>query len=149
MKQSTTESHLTDDGRFKCRFDGCDKSFKVDGAARITYERVKHDFIYKKVECNTLSFGSNLNDDCLNYQIAFLEYGMILRNFHDAISEADGPKTFSSDNGKFSCYIFERTNHQVKSILWKVYMYCFSNMPCSLHGFGIEALNPNPTRPLS
>ena len=33
-------------------------------------------------------------DDMFNYQCSFLEYGMLILNFFDAIKEGDGKRTF-------------------------------------------------------
>jgi len=94
MCQTETESFITKDGNFKCRFSTCDKAFKFDGVSRIKHELSHNGFVYKKPpSCSTVTFGApNEKDDCLNYQICLLEYGMMLKNFHDAISEADGER---------------------------------------------------------
>ena len=89
-----TKTYLTVDGKFKCRYQHCDKDFKYGGVSRENHELTHDGFIYQKPpSCNTFTFGMTDEDgDCFNYQISLLEFGMVLRNFHDAISEADGDR---------------------------------------------------------
>ena len=73
-------------GRFQCRFPGCSKTFKHDGSAR-----QKHEGSHGEKQSSTPQrrFEKAL-DDMYNYQLALLDYGMIAKNFFNAISEGDG-----------------------------------------------------------
>ena len=66
-----------------CKFLGCRKIFKGNGKAKRLHE-ASH------------SSGSANSGDMFHYQIAFLEYGMVVKNFFDAISEGDGERMFRS-----------------------------------------------------
>ena len=88
LKKSTidTNTYLTTEGKFKCRYENCDKDFTYDGMSRSKHELSHNGFIYQKLpSCNTFTFGATEDDNCFNYQISLLEFGMFLRNFHDAI----------------------------------------------------------------
>ncbi len=78
-EDSSQVSHST---QFKCRHPSCTKSFKTDGKARRDHEA---------------SHGtgkSNKSDDIYNHQIALLEYGLLVKNFLDSISNGDGERFF-------------------------------------------------------
>ena len=76
----------TDEGRYLCRFKGCGQTFRDDGKRRLDHER-SHG-LHKQLEENRKSLKSA--DDMLNYQRSVLDYGLIVHNFYDAISEGDG-----------------------------------------------------------
>lgn len=77
------------DGKFPCRFSGCKKLFAHDGKRREAHERThglhqeKHGQTSNETKCL---------DDMLNYQYSLLEYGLLYKNFCDAISEGDGAR---------------------------------------------------------
>ncbi len=73
--------------RYVCRFDGCLKSFRYDGKRRRDHEKTHAGAVFDE---SSKSKADGVPDDVFNYQSAFLEVGMLLRNFYDAISEGDG-----------------------------------------------------------
>ncbi len=75
---SVPEEHKAQAKKFKCSFPGCPKTFVHDGKLKKQHKATHQDQTTK--------------DDMFDYQSAFLEYGMLLRNFTDAISEGDGDR---------------------------------------------------------
>ena len=75
------------DGRFKCRLLSCTKTFRYDGKRRIEHEKSHgfHDIADSLDKSDKVK-----QDDMFSYQCALLEYGCILLNFYDAVSEGDG-----------------------------------------------------------
>ena len=88
------------DGKYPCRSPGCQKVFAQDGKCR-TAHKAKHNppvIILEQVKNVILDAEPPLNeqDDMFCYQKALLEYGMLLLNFWDAISEGDGTRILRS-----------------------------------------------------
>ena len=90
---------LTDDERFPCRYQGCDKSFKYDGKRRRDHElthnpppmlpekpKVSPDSPSKKST-------NDENDDAFNYNCSLLNQGLLFMNMLDATAEGDGERT--------------------------------------------------------
>ncbi|CAH3154050.1 unnamed protein product, partial [Porites evermanni] len=83
--------------RFKCRAPGCNKDFAHDGKLRRDHE-AKHnspvaiDQIPARLFVLDTPVDDDDGDDMLSYQKALLDYGMIVINFWDAISEGDGQR---------------------------------------------------------
>ena len=65
----------------------CQKTFRYDGKRRLEHEKTHglHKFLDEIEKSN-----SSNQDDMYNYQCSLLEYGCIVLNFYDAISEGDG-----------------------------------------------------------
>jgi len=89
---------LTPEGRFPCRYPGCERSFKYNGKSRRTHE-LTHDPPVQIEDEATLLFSSTPNptpseckpvDDVFNYNCALLTNGFLFFNFLDAIKEGDG-----------------------------------------------------------
>ena len=89
---------LTPEGRFPCRYPGCERSFKYNGKSRRTHE-LTHDPPVQIEDEATLLFSSTPNptpseckqvDDVFNYNCALLTDGFLFFNFLDAIKEGDG-----------------------------------------------------------
>ncbi len=80
---------------YKCRSPGCTREFKVDGKQKKNHEFKIHglDPIVRESESEAET------DDMYNYQVSFLEYGMIVKNFSDAVKEGDGERIIQ--NWKF------------------------------------------------
>lgn len=78
------------DARFKCRHPGCDKTYKYDGKRKREHE-ASHGLPPVQV-LNYVNTGKKIirRDDMFNYQSSFLEIGMLVKNFFDAVSEGDG-----------------------------------------------------------
>ncbi len=100
---------LLPNGRFACRYPGCKKTFAFDGKRHIAHEKTHG--LHETVP-STTTRAAIINDDCRNYQLALLEYGMLFLNFSDAITEGDGLRIlrcwkfflmFLKANGASSC----------------------------------------------
>lgn len=87
------------DGRFQCRFPGCRKTFAHAGKLRRDHE-TQHNPPVNIDEPSTDVFNispkddEDKRDDMLSYQKALLDYGMLIVNFLDGISEGDGERVF-------------------------------------------------------
>lgn len=89
---------LNEEGRFPCRFPGCQTSFKYNGKNRRKHE-LSHDPPVQLSE-EVLDAPSALHssssppskdaDDMFNYNAALLSEGLYFLNFSDAVSEGDG-----------------------------------------------------------
>lgn len=122
-QERETASHLTADGRHKCRFSGCSKTFKYDGKSRRDHE-AKHG-ISTAIPVETVSLTSP-QDDMLNYQLALLEIGLLIQNFYDAISEGDGARVIRC--WKFALpYLKNDGTSSSKYALEALYMACQMN----------------------
>lgn len=89
------QQELTADGRFRCRAPGCRRSFAHDGKLRRDHEAGhRPPVVIDPPPPSLFVVDSVVNeedrDDMLSYQKALLEYGMLILNFWDAISEGDG-----------------------------------------------------------
>ena len=74
------------DARFKCKFPGCDKTYKYDGKR----ESMKLPMVYHLSQ----SYGAHRKkikkrDDMFNYQSSFSEIGLLVKNYFDAVSHGD------------------------------------------------------------
>lgn len=93
---------LTVDGRFPCRFPGCQRSFKFDGASRRKHEQTHHPSSATEnvdspgsrsapeVSASSEDSSKTKGDDVYSYNCALLTDGLFFLNFLDAISEGDG-----------------------------------------------------------
>ena len=89
-----------EDGRFVCRFPGCDKSFAFNGKRMRDHEAQRDSQVLETEASNTTEVRaqesqsetskSSARDDMYNYQCSFLQFAMIIANFFDAIREGDG-----------------------------------------------------------
>ena len=82
------EKHLqrmkdkTPNGRFKCRFPGCNKTFPSDGKWRYTHEQSHNPPVSTEEQPLLTEIHEGvIVDDVYNYQKALLEYGMVVLNF--------------------------------------------------------------------
>ena len=97
-KQKERELGMTEDGCYKCQYDGCKKTYRFDGKARRDHEashRIQANTRSEKA-VNTSKLPPSSKDDMLDYQSALLEVGLLIQNFYDAISEGDGERVISS-----------------------------------------------------
>ena len=85
---------IAEGGRYKCRDESCSKTFRHDGKQRIEHDKT-HGF-HSVQDQTSANKDSSKEDDMYNYQIAFLEFGMIVMNYLDAVSEGDGLRVFRS-----------------------------------------------------
>jgi hypothetical protein len=95
-KVRNSHENKTADGRYSCRFHGCNRSFKYDGLSREKHEATHNPPPEHPREMASLSKTDSNNkeakctDDIYNYNSALLEDGLFFLNFLDAISEGDG-----------------------------------------------------------
>ena len=82
---------MTADGRFMCRHPGCHITFRCDGKHRQQHEAT-HSLAFN--ETFNSEAANQREDDMYNYQVSLMEYGMIIKNFYDAVSEGDGGRVF-------------------------------------------------------
>lgn len=98
-KENALNQQQTSNGRFPCRFRGCQKSFKYNGKSRRTHE-LSHDPPVKIPDesCELSPAKPDVpkpatnKDDFYNYNAALLADGFLFQNFLDAISEGDGER---------------------------------------------------------
>ena len=91
---------LTPDGRFPCRFPGCERSFKYNGKSRRAHELAHDPPVQVEDEVNDFTSStpnppqgeSKPEDDVFNYNCALLTDGFLFFNFLDAIKEGDGSR---------------------------------------------------------
>ena len=67
----------------------CKKSFARDGKVRADHQKTHG---LQRDHLTTVMEKLTQRDDMLNYQYALVEYGMLFRNFSDAVSEGDGQR---------------------------------------------------------
>lgn len=101
-EDAINSQQLTEDGRFPCRFPGCNCSFQYDGRSRRRHE-LTHDPPPEVPTNQAEPSGDQPNsddsvatqqevksDDVYNYNCALLTDGLFFMNFLDAIAEGDG-----------------------------------------------------------
>ena len=119
-KQAIQCFGVTADGRFMCRYPGCPKTFRHDGKHRQQHEATHGLAVH---EAFSASNAPQQEDDMYNYQVSLLEYGMIVKNFYDAVSEGDGERVFLS--WKFMLlYLKADGKRSTKYSLEAFYMMC-------------------------
>lgn len=95
LSEQARELQQDDKNRFKCRYQGCPKTFAKYSKWMKAHEANHDPPILEKVE-QSLVVDTTLPveemDDMFSYQKALLEYGLLILNFWDAISEGDGER---------------------------------------------------------
>ena len=103
-EDATNNQQLTEDGRFPCRFPGCNYSFQYDGRSRRRHEMTHSpppDVPANLAEPTSDQANSNKSatteqdvksDDVYNYNCALLADGLFFMNFLDATAEGDGAR---------------------------------------------------------
>ena len=105
-QDAINEQPRTADGRFPCRFPGCQHSFKYDGASRRRHEMTHNPLPVSSRDAassasqtsssmlressESTSSKDKPDDDVYNYNCALLADGLFFLNFLDAVSEGDG-----------------------------------------------------------
>ena len=88
------QEDVTAEGQYKCRAPCCDKTFAHDGKLRRDHEAQHNPPVIVERPVATFLMNTPVNaedrDDMWSYQKARLDYGMLLLNLWDAISEPDG-----------------------------------------------------------
>lgn len=86
------------DGRFVCRFPGCDKLFAYNGT-RLKDHEAQHNPPVQEPAITVTSEVQNREisktperDNMYSYQCSFLRFAMIIINFFDALREGDGKR---------------------------------------------------------
>lgn len=94
------QQELTPEGRFPCRFPGCDRSFKYNGKSRRNHELAHDPPVQVEEESPNLTptkpvsppKESKEGDDVFNYNCSLLSDSFLFFNFLDAIKEGNGAK---------------------------------------------------------
>ncbi len=100
QENAMKQQQLTTDGRFPCRYEDCQKSFKYNGSSRRRH-KLSHDHPVQISEklCDMSPIKPDAqkpttnSDDLYNYNTALLSDGFLFQNFIDAISEGNGERT--------------------------------------------------------
>lgn len=97
QRQDTAdEQPQTENGRFPCRFPGCEFSFRYDGASRRRHEASHNPQPLTSDEACTCNNSSEVviynGDDVFSYNCALLADGLFFLNFLDAVKEGDGAR---------------------------------------------------------
>lgn len=127
---------VLENGRFPCRFPGCDSSFKHDGVHRMRHElshnpppRVPAEPTLESTLPDPSDQNPEPKDDVFDYHCGFMNMALLLRNFRDAIKEGDGDRIincikmfllhFKQDGSGSTKYALEALYHlfQVLAIL--------------------------------
>lgn len=117
-------SDMTAEGRYKCRYPGCKRTFAASGQCRRTHE-AKHSPPLNVPEDNPtvdLFFEDDplQADDMYNYQKSLMEMGMLIMNIQDAISEGDGSRVLRC--WKFLLLYLKHDNGSTKYSVEVLYM---------------------------
>ncbi|KAL9955364.1 hypothetical protein ACROYT_G036674 [Oculina patagonica] len=85
------------DGRYPCRFSGCQASFRYDGRSRRQHElahdpppEIKEVPQLARTLPDQMDQNGVVQDDVLNYHCSIMNMALLLRNFIDAGREGDG-----------------------------------------------------------
>ena len=130
MKEKEKEKELDvgirPDGKFPCRFHGCKKAFVHDGKHQWEHEKTHR--MHQQEQSGKILQTKHV-DDMLNYQHSMLEYGMLYRNFCDAIAEGDGARLVRC--WKYFLLVLKQDKEHSRKYPWKVlicyvkFMLCF------------------------
>ncbi|XP_028410550.1 uncharacterized protein LOC114533248 [Dendronephthya gigantea] len=126
--EKAKELSLDDNNRYRCRYEGCSKTFAQYGK-RMKDHEAKHDppileEVKQSVTVDTTS--DEDQDDMFSYQKALLEYGMLILNFWDAISEGDGERIMRCWRF-FLLYLRTEGQSAAKYSLEGLYLMCQAN----------------------
>ena len=111
----------TPDGRYQCRFPGCEKTFTADGKWRQTHEQSHNPPVnIQEQPLLTEIHQHDVQDDMHSYQKALLDYGMAILTFFDAISEGDGARVIR--NWKFLLLYLHHDRGSYKYAIEGLYM---------------------------
>ena len=97
----TARQQVDENGRYPCRFPGCKKTYSFDGKRRKDHE-ASHD---PPVVVSMITFTSTIpdsigdktcKDDMYNYNVCLTRYGLLCKEFYDAIKEGDGSRILMS-----------------------------------------------------
>lgn len=132
----STNQAVNPDGRYPCRFRGCQASFRYDGRSRRQHELAHNpppEIRDATQLANTLPDHTDQNgapqDDVFNYHCSIMNMALLLRNFIDAGREGDGGRIlrcikffllhFRQDGSGSSKYALESLYHlfQVLALL--------------------------------
>ena len=112
------------EGRYPCRYKGCQKTFAFDGKHRRQHEMQHYpqpevnEYEIANVICDT-TIDEDERDDMFAYQRALLDYGMLLLNLWDGISEGDGERVIRC---------------------WKFFLMYLKHQGTSANKYSLEAL---------
>ena len=100
-EEASNTREQTDSGRFICQFPGCGKTFAHNGKRMRDHEATHSAHVSvgdseRQEVPETSPIKPPEKDDMFSYQCSFLEFGMIILNFFDAIKEGDGKRILRS-----------------------------------------------------
>ena len=126
-ERQAKEQEIDAEGRYPCRSPGCTKTFAHDGKLRRDHEaRHNPPVVIHGPSSNFLTIDSETSedkrDDMFAYQKALLDYGMLILNFWDAISEGDGGRILRCWK-LFLMYLKHQGGSATKYSLWALYLY--------------------------
>ncbi|CAB3990418.1 Hypothetical predicted protein [Paramuricea clavata] len=90
---------LTADGKYPCRYPGCESSYVYDGASRR-----RHEMSHNLQEPILVSAHEEeedeheMHDDIYNYHCSLMNMALLLRNFNDATREGDGSTKYALES---------------------------------------------------
>ena len=117
------------EGRYPCRAPGCSKTFAHSGKSRRNHEASHNPPVFiaePNIPVLDAKSPPEEKDDMLSYQKALLEYGLLLLNFWDAISEGDGNRIIRSWK-YFLLYLPNEGSSATKYSLEALYLMCQVN----------------------
>ena len=124
--------HLTNEGRFPCRYGGCNKSFKYDGKARQKHELTHNpppriDMVQQPTTITgRKEIPIEAKDDVYNYNCSLLAHSLLFQNFLDAVKEGDGRRIIRQYK-YLLLYCKADQNHSVKYALECLYQMFLVN----------------------
>lgn len=94
LQEKAKALSMDSNNRYRCRYEICQKSFAKYGKRMKDHEASHTPPILGIVEQSVVvdTTSSDEEQDMFSYQKALLEYGMLILNFWDAISEGDGER---------------------------------------------------------
>ena len=124
------QQELTPEGRFPCRFPGCDKSFKYNGKSRRSHELSHEPPVQLEEEPPPLTTSKPVSppketkesDDAFNYNCSLLTDSFLFFNFLDAIKEGDGARILRQYK-YFMLYCKADGSHSTKYALECLYQF--------------------------
>ena len=108
------------DGRYKCRFLGCKKTFQSDGKWRQSHEQSHSPPVsIQEQPLLTEIHDDVVQDDMYNYQKALLDYGMVILNFFEQFQKVTVIELLEIGNFFYCICIMTKV---AISMLWKAFI---------------------------
>lgn len=96
----TARQQVDENGRYPCRFDGCNKTFAYDGKSRNAHEASHEPPVVVTTALLTsdvpqMMEEASQTDDMFKYNVCLARYGLLCKELYDAIQEGDGERIFT------------------------------------------------------